>query len=246
MNSITAVSYINTYPFIYGLEKSGILPLSEFELNKVYPSLCAKAFIQKSSDVVLMPSGTIENFNDSIIIKGYCIGAVNEVKSVLLLSNCPIDKVDKVLLDYQSTTSVKLLKILFHHHWEKNVHYISSSEGYENNINGTTAGLIIGDRAMKLSNQFPYVYDLAAEWLSFTQLPFVFAYWTKTKNISEKWLSLFNQALNWGLIHKLECLNYFSCNDKNLLAYLDQNISYDFDKYKIEGLKLFYKLSKEI
>lgn len=246
MNSITAVSYINTYPFIYGLEKSGILPLSEFELNKVYPSLCAKAFIQKSSDVVLMPSGAIPDFDESIIIKGFCIGAVREVKSVLLLSECPIEQVEQVLLDYQSTTSVKLLKILFRHHWKKNVHFISSSEGYENNINGTTAGLVIGDRAMKLSNQFPYVYDLAAEWFSFTQLPFVFAYWAKTKNISENWLSLFNQALNWGLMHKLDCLNYFSCNEKIYIEYLDKNISYEFDEKKIEGLKAFYKLSKEV
>lgn len=242
MNSVTAVSYINTYPFIFGLEKSGIMSKSDLRLNKVYPSLCAKAFNNKISDVVLMPSGAINVFDESIIINGYCIGAIQKVKSVLLFSEQPIEQIENILLDYQSTTSVKLLKILFKFHWKRNVNFLSSVDGYEQNISGTTAGLVIGDRAMNMSGKFPFVYDLAEEWISFSKLPFVFAYWAKTREISEHWVKRFNEALSWGLSHKTECLEYFSCNSKDMLLYLENNISYSFDEKKIEGLKTFYKL----
>lgn len=246
MISIAAVSYINTFPFIYGIENSGILGHFEYKLNKIYPSLCSTAFKDKKADIVLMPSGTIDDFDESIIIKGTCIGAVGKVKSVMLFSHKPIDQINKIILDYQSTTSVKLVKILAKFYWNKPMEFLSSEKGYEEKIEGNTAGLIIGDRALYLLDKFEYIYDLATEWYHFQQLPFVFAYWAKTGTMDTNFTEKFNKALSWGLERKKDALTANLRFNKFLLDYLENDISYNMDEKKIEGLKAFYRLSKEI
>lgn len=246
MINIAAVSYINTFPFIYGIENSGILGNSEYKLNKIYPSLCSKAFKEKQADIVLMPSGTITDFDESIIIKGTCIGAIGKVKSVMLFSHKPIESIKTIILDYQSTTSVKLVKILAKYYWKKTFEFLSSEKGYEENIAGDTAGLIIGDRALDLLNKYEYIYDLATEWYHFQQLPFVFAYWAKTGAIDTVFIEKFNKALSWGLEHKKDALTANLRFDKFFLDYLENDINYNLDEKKVEGLKAFYRLSKEI
>jgi len=246
MNKIAAVSYVNTYPFIYGIEYSGIFNPNEFYLNKIYPSLCSQAFHNKEAEIVLMPSGTISDFDESITIPGYCIGATQNVRSVMLFSQEPIENIKTILLDYQSTTSIKLLKILFYYFWNKEVTFIATQSDFEQEIKGHTAGLIIGDRALYLENRFLFKIDLAHEWIKFTHLPFVFAYWVKTKPIDNNWLNRFINSLKWGIEHKKESLVQYANFNETLYEYLNFNISFNFDKKKIEGLKTFYQLAKEI
>ncbi|NSW44426.1 MAG: menaquinone biosynthesis protein [Bacteroidales bacterium] len=246
MNKIAAVSYINTYPFIYGIEQSGIFNPHEFSLNKIYPSLCSRAFHNKEAEVVLMPSGAISDFDESITIPGYCIGATQNVRSVMLFSQVPIENIKTILLDYQSTTSIKLLKILFHYFWKKEVTFIATQSDFEQEINGNTAGLIIGDRALYLENKFLFKTDLAQAWVAFTNLPFVFAYWVKTSPIDHQWLKKFIDSLKWGVEHKKESLVQYTNFNQALYEYLNFNISFHFDEKKIEGLKAFYQLAKKI
>ena len=52
------------------------------------------------------------------IISDYCISCDGEVASVGLFSDVPLNKIEKILLDYQSRTSVELLKILVEEYWK--------------------------------------------------------------------------------------------------------------------------------
>ncbi len=245
MISITAVSYINTLPFIYGIKHSSWLKPDEYLLHTIMPSLCAKAYIDSESDIVLMPSGTVNQYLHEQIIQGYCIGAVKTVKSVELFSEVPLEQITHLYMDYQSTTSVRLIKILNRYLWKCPLQFIPSTKGYESLIRGTTAGLVIGDRALSVYHQFPYVYDLAEEWRKLTQLPFVFAYWVKTHNVPADFLTRFQQALAWGVLHRTESLSLIN-EQKNmeLENYLNQNISFELADDKIQALKLFYEYGK--
>lgn len=247
MINITAVSYINTLPFIYGITQSGFLRPDEYRLERAYPSLCTKAFFDGSADIVLVPSGSFDVFPAESIITPFCIAAKKEVLSVLLLSNVPIQDVRQILLDYQSTTSVKLLKLLIKYWWKIDVAFIPDVEGYENNIKDNTAGLIIGDRALALSKHFSYVYDLSLEWCKLTQLPFVFAFWAKTRHIDSDFLLRFEQSLQWGVEHKTESLSLSSTIDTNHEAYIDylhHHIHFVLDEETKQGLIKFYDLLK--
>ena len=59
----------------------------------------------------------------------------------------PIHQIKNIFLDYQSKTSVKLLKILLNEYWNVSPKLIDSKYGFENNIKGNNAGLVIGDRS---------------------------------------------------------------------------------------------------
>ena len=181
------------------------------------------------------------------IVSDCCIGAVNRVGSVMLYSAVPIEHISKIYLDYQSKTSNNLVYILSKHHWKISTIWQDSSTGYENEIKGTTAGLIIGDRALHFYDKFPYKYDLAAEWFTFTSLPFTFACWVSNTKLPDEFITTLNKSLAYGIknIEKVIELNKdmkFS-NAITLREYLYNYISYNFDDDKREGLRLFYAFS---
>src|SRR5437773_8401938 len=70
----------------------------------------------------------------------------------------------------------------------------SKDESYRKEITGTTAGLVIGDRAFEQRKISTFIYDLASEWRSITGLPFVFAIWISNKPLLPDFIERFNQA----------------------------------------------------
>ena len=150
-------------------------------------------------DVGLVPVAIIPEMKEYYIISDYCIGCDGEVASVCLFSEVPLDKIEKVLLDYQSRTSVELLKILIKEHWKINPVFEETSGEYQSKISGTTAALVIGDRALEQRKISPYIYDLGLEWKKFTGLPFVFAAWVSNKKLDKKFIDDFNEANAFGL-----------------------------------------------
>jgi chorismate dehydratase len=58
-----------------------------------------------------VPVAIIPKMSAYHIVGNYCIGAVGEVASVCLFSDVPINEIETVILDYQSRTSVALLKL---------------------------------------------------------------------------------------------------------------------------------------
>ena len=53
---------------------------------------------------------------------------------------------------------------------------------------------------------FPYVYDLGAEWHAWTGLPFVFSRWMVRKDVSPKDLAVLEEALYLGLEEGVDAL----------------------------------------
>ena len=107
---ITAVSYLNTIPFIYGLQQSDLIDIIDLSLD--YPAVCAEKLINNEVDLALAPIVAIPSLKKSFVISDYCIGANGVVETVCLYSNVTIHNVQSISLDYQSRTSVALLKIL--------------------------------------------------------------------------------------------------------------------------------------
>ena len=80
------------------------------ELIIDFPSKIASMLLEDKIDVGLVPVAIIPEMKEHHIISDYCIGSVGAVASVCLFSEVPLDKIKNVLLDYQSRTSVALLK----------------------------------------------------------------------------------------------------------------------------------------
>jgi len=207
-----------------------------------YPSKIASMLLEDKIDVGLVPVAIIPEIQEHYIISDYCIGSVSEVASVALFSEVPLNEIETVLLDYQSRTSVALLKILIKEYWKINVVYKNTSGDYQSKISGTTAGLIIGDRALVQRKISFYIFDLSAEWKRFTGLPFVFAAWVSNKKLDEKFIKDFNEANKFGLdnLDRVVEKNPFTAFD--LRHYYKDCISFDLDENKKKGLQLFLKL----
>ncbi|MEO6405777.1 MAG: menaquinone biosynthesis protein [Ferruginibacter sp.] len=236
---VAAVSYLNTKPLIYGFEQG--MMKDEIELVFDYPANVARMLVNDEVDIGLIPVAAIPLLKEYHIISDYCIGANFEVASVCLFSEVPLDKIEKILLDYQSRTSVALLKILLKYHWKKRPEFLTARMGYEKEITGTTAGLVIGDRALKQRIRSPYIYDLASSWREMTGLPFVFAVWVSNKKLPDEFIESFDAATAIGMQHIDEIVKTNVFNFYNLETYYRQNISYLLDDRKREGLELFLK-----
>ena len=142
MLKISAVSYLNTVPFIHGLKQSELIHSISLQLD--YPSICADKLINGIVDLALVPVAVIPKLLQAHIISDYCIGANGAVDTVCLYSDLPITEIESIALDYQSRTSVALLKILLKEYWELKPEPIKADVGFEDNIKGNHAALVIG------------------------------------------------------------------------------------------------------
>ncbi|HUS01274.1 MAG TPA: menaquinone biosynthesis protein [Chitinophagaceae bacterium] len=241
---VGAVNYLNTKPLIYGFEHGEMN--NEVELVRDYPSKIAALLINDKIDIGLVPVTIITELKEHYIISDHCIGCDGEVGSVCLFSEVPLEKIEKILLDYQSRTSVDLLKILIKESWKINPELIPTSEDYRKEIKGTTAGLIIGDRALEQRNISTYMYDLGLEWKKYTGLPFVFAAWISNKKLEPSFIMDFNNTNSTGLqnLDKVIAENPYQAFD--LEKYFTRFINYDLDDLKKTALDLFLNKRRSI
>lgn len=234
---VGAVSYLNTKPLIYGF-KEGKLN-DKIELITEYPARIAAMLLNDEIDVGLVPVAIIPQLKEAYIITGHCIGSVGAVGSVCLFSEVPLSQVEKVLMDYQSRTSVQLAKLLLRDHWTLNPAIEDAREDFREHIKGTTAGLVIGDRAFEQRLVSPYIYDLGEAWTVHTGLPFVFAAWVANKQLSETFIQKFQEASVFGIEHLDKVIAENPYDKYDLHTYYTENIRFDLTEEKKKGMELF-------
>ena len=269
---VGAVSYLNTKPLLYGIERASIM--KDIDLIIDYPSRIAAMLLKDEIDMGLVPVAVIPRMSDYYINGDYCISSNGPVASVCLFSEVPLDRIERVLLDYQSRTSVELAKILLKEHWNirpelvnaesvnaglvnaksvnaelvraelvngepGNAGLINTGKDFRDLIKGTTAGVVIGDRALEQRRISPYIYDLGEAWKDLTGLPFVFAAWISNKPLDPVFLEEFNRANRAGLeqIDRVVAENPYNVFD--LHDYFTKYLDYRLDDDKRRGLEKF-------
>lgn len=237
---IGAVSYLNTKPLLYGLERSSIK--EDIILSTAYPAQLAAALKEQTIDLALLPVAAISSIPQAQIIGNYGIAADGDVASVALFSHVPLAAITHIYLDYQSRSSVRLTQELVSAYWKIAPEFIAADTQYIASIQGTKAGVIIGDRALQQLPNFPYVYDLSAAWKAFTGLPFVFAAWVSNRSLPGSFVEAFDEANAMGLQHLEEIVAAHPFPEYDLLHYYQKNIHYELDENKRKGLDLFLKM----
>ena len=244
--SVGAVGYLNTKPLIHGILGS---PLAkDVSLVLDHPANLVRRLTAGEIDLGLIPVGAMPSIPGARIVSDHCIGTEGEVASVAVFSHSPLESIRSVWLDYQSRTSVRLCRILFERHLKmKDIRYLDATDDrYIEAIQGDTAGLVIGDRALRIYDTFPYRYDLGLLWREFTGLPFVFACWVSTRELDPGFLQRFDEANAQGIARLDDVSAANPYRHYNLAHYYRRNISYSFDAEKRKGLDLFLSLAKEL
>ena len=140
-----AVSYLNTKPLLYGIDRADVR--KQIELIIDHPASIATMLLNDEIDMGLVPVAIIPQLEEAHINGDYCIGSNGNVASVCLFSETPLENIEKVLLDYQSRTSVQLARILLKEYWRVNPQIVDAGKDFREQIKGTTAGVAIGEKA---------------------------------------------------------------------------------------------------
>ena len=231
------MSYLNTKPLLYGIHRSPLL--NEMELIIDYPSRIADMLLKDEIDMGLVPVAVIPQMREYHINGDYCIGSDGPVASVCLFSEVPLEEVSTVLLDYQSRTSVQLARVLLKEYWKTDPLLLDAGPDFREQIRGTTAGVVIGDRALQQRKISPFVYDLGEGWKNLTGLPFVFAAWISNKALDPAFIEKFDAAMRIGLDDIDEVINENPYAVFDLREYFTRYLDYRLDGDKRRGLDRF-------
>ncbi len=253
---IAASTYLNSAPLIYSFLQ-GSLKDSCYFLGNTAPARCADLLKENLVDVALIPVIEYQRINNICLIADVSVSAKELVRSVILVSKYPINKINTVALDISSRTSATLVKIILEKFYSIKPHYITSAPNLVDMLKTSDSALLIGDPAITVELNNYHVYDLAQEWRKFTGLPFVFALWAINNHWSDNKIDkdyldltkLFVEAKKEGLNNLENIAKEYSHNlnisSESLLGYLTSNVNYDLDKENLAGLTHFYKLAAE-
>lgn len=246
---VSAVKYINSYPFMIGLRDGEVSSLIDLEV--CHPSECADRLKNGLTDIGLVPVASLASMKEYHIISNYCLSTRGEVRTVLLVSHTPFDEIIKIFLDFRSRSSVTLCRILAAKFWKCDYQWLDTSEDFEiRALKHGEAAVMIGDRCFEYARFFKYRLDLGLEWKKFTGLPFVFACWVSSRPLDRNFNTLFSKALGEGLERKNEATSLLpeksSVTAEEVIFYLNNNIDFNLDDEKRQALSLFLSYIKEL
>lgn len=166
MIRIGCVSYLNTTPLVWGLEKA-----ADLQLMYAVPARLLGMLEGGECDVAILPIIDYQRAEDLVIVPGSCIGADGHVHTVRLFARVPIKQICRLYADIESHTSVGLCRIVLKHVYGIEPVFVEDTSGVD-------AQLLIGDKVVvNPPAGSEYQLDLAEAWKKWTGLPFVFAAW---------------------------------------------------------------------
>lgn len=253
---ISAISFLNTVPLMWDFEHGPARP--EFEISYTLPSDCARALKSGSADIGIIPVAAYAQIPNLQILPGVAIASRCAVRSILLVSKVPIEKIRTGALDTSSMTSVALTKILFEKWLGGGRTFAPMAPNLDQMLADHDAALVIGDPALTIDRSRYVTLDLAEEWVRHTGKPFVFAFWAVRSEalsnlpISTDLAEVFRQSRDHGLasasIDQIarDWAPKLGLSESAIRSYLTESIHYELDSECVEGLQLFYRYAAEI
>ena len=231
---------------------------SQFDIFYTLPSGCARALAEGTADIGIIPAAAYAEIPGLMVLPEVAIASRRAVRSILLVSKVPVEKVRSIALDTSSMTSVALTKILFEKWLGGGRTFTAMAPNLDVMLAEHDAGLLIGDPALKVDRSRYTTLDLAEEWIRHTGKPFVFAFWAVRSGAlqdADPALDLpavFQNSRDHGLdganLNQIvrEWASRLEMSEADVRSYLTQNIHYQLDAGCLEGLRLFYQYAAEI
>jgi len=230
----------------------------EFEIMYTLPSSCARALAEGTADIGIIPAAAYAQIPGLLVLPDVAIASRRAVRSILLVSQIPVELVRTVALDTSSMTSVALTRILFEKWLGGGRTFTAMEPDIEKMLEQCDAGLLIGDPALRVDRRRYHTLDLAEEWIRYTGKPFVFAFWAvrgealRDADPALDLAAVFRESRDHGL--SPESLDQISrewaprlgLSDGDVRTYLSENIHYQLDGGCLDGLRLFYRYAAEI
>jgi chorismate dehydratase len=251
---ISAISYLNTAPLMWDFEHGDAV--ADFDLSYTTPSACAAALSAGTADIGIIPAAAYTTIPNLLIVPGVAIASRKAVRSILLISKIPLERVRTVALDSSSITSIALTKILFEKWLGGKRHYANMEPNLDHMLEQHDAALVIGDTALKVDRSRYLTLDLAQDWRERTGKPFVFAFWVVRRMALQDGTSIdlantFQKSRDHGLQRNNLALTAHAwaprleISESEIHTYLTENIHFYLDAECLGGLHLFYQYAGE-
>ncbi len=240
------VHFLNSRPLAWGFLEG--LHRELFAPSLHPPATVARLLAEGGLDVGLIPSVEVQRIPGLEVLPGPCVSATHEVRSVLLVTSRPLERVRRIALDVNSRTSVALTRVLCAERWGIDPELVDHPPEVERMLAVADAALVIGDPALQVDRTRHRVVDLAAEWQALTGLPFVFAVWAVRPEVAVDGLAVhFQESLRRGL-EALDTLVAQAAAELDLdpatvHTYLTENLAFQLEAPQIEGLETFWRLA---
>ncbi len=243
---MSAVSYLNTVPLVWGLLHSPEEQQAPtFDLTFALPSLCADQLRSGEADIGIVP--VIEMARQGLDYFPSCgIACHGPVRTILLISKVPFQKIRTLATDSGSRSSVMLSRVILAEKYGVMPNVISRPANLAAMLTEADAALIIGDAALALDPAtLPFeTLDLGEVWNNMTGLPMVFAIWSGRKSVM---LPEYDRALvaslRYGQAHMEDIVR--AEHDARGFApdlirkYLTEHIVFDLGPRDLDGMKLY-------
>ncbi|HPX60750.1 MAG TPA: menaquinone biosynthesis protein [Deltaproteobacteria bacterium] len=259
MLRIGHIQYANCTPIFHALHE--LYPCECHGLTAGVPAELNSLLVSGLVDVCPSSSIMFSKYPDDLLIfPELSISSCGPVRSVLLFTQRPIERLDGcvVLLSAESATSVNLLKILLSKCYGLSCRFQVTSSLSPKHLDADSALLLIGDAALKsaMVSHRMHVYDLGELWSQWTETPFVFALWLARRTAFEAFPEDMAQLASHFVSSKHHALSHldriadsapeaFWMGREQLLDYW-QVLSYDLSEAHLKGLRLFYNYAAQM
>ena len=239
---VSAVSYLNTWPLVWGFLHGAQKGIFDFRFD--LPARCALALERGEADIGLVPCAELDRLGLEFLPE-VGIACDGPVRSILLISKCPFREIRRLAVDSSSRTSVALARILLAERFDCQPEVRALPPCLENMLAECDAALIIGDPALLLDPAaLPWrTLDLGEEWHAWTGLPMVFAVWAgRRESLTSEASAAFSASYGWGKSHMDEIVRQAASQGfPEALArdYLTRHIDYELSGRHLRGLELF-------
>lgn len=253
---VCAVRYLNTVPLVWGFlhgEQRGV-----FDLRFTLPSECADAVRSSDADIGLVPVVALARQHDLVVIPGHAIACRGPVRSILLVSQKPMEEISSFAADEGSRTSTILAQILLARQFGLRPRVRPYPPKLDDMLDLADAALIIGDPALRIDpegrewrGQPLHIYDLGAAWVEMTGLPMVYAVWAVKKLVADPALTeLFAASAEYGRQHIEEIIEAESRQrdlpPELVRRYLTHHIRFDLGEQERRSMEVFLRLAYEL
>lgn len=142
-----------------------------------------KLFSAKELDLALIPSSTVFDIPDVLVVPASCVAMFGESQAMVLLSKVLPTEIEQVLVDPSATASVRLLEFLLPKQIKIRPSITRSPIPLPAETDGlykfsSHAFLLSGMNALQSNpRDFPWAWDLTKAWQKLENLPFVSLVW---------------------------------------------------------------------
>jgi chorismate dehydratase len=270
---VAAINFLNPAPLMWDFEHPPLAAAlaQRYTLHYTQPSLCADELLAARADLGLIPIAALTP--DLAIVPGCTIASLNEVRSIQLIVKSPntksphtLSSVKTIAADTASRSSLAYADILFRKFLNTYPTFLPAAADPIAMLQQADAAILIGDPALLALESREDIekivgpcqwFDLAHEWHTRTNLPWVAAVWAvrpealSPSNLTPAQLTEdLETSRNHGLLNIERLVEKWTPRiaipPATIRHYLSSNIHYVLNTDCIRAIELFRQYAAEV